>query len=73
MPAVSTFDSSKAIMKDAVVKEAVDHAPDIWPVEDPVLGGEEPVLVGEPLIIELFQFLKIHPVKCRFAALLWRI
>ena len=56
--AVSTFDTGEADVADATIKEAVDHVPDIWPVEDPVLGGEEPILPGETIVIDLFQFFK---------------
>ncbi len=38
-------------MKDAAIKEPVDNMPHIW--------AEEPVLLGEPLIIDLFQHLKV--------------
>ena len=65
MAAFPTFDPRKAIMKDATIKEPVDYLSHV--------GAEETVLLGEPLIIDLFQFLKTCPVKCRFAALLWRI
>ena len=51
MATVSAFHSGKAIMKDAAVKEPVDYLPDIWP--------KEPVLLGESLIIDLFQFLGV--------------
>ena len=51
MTTFPTFDPRKPIVKDATVKEPVDYLPDIWP--------EEPVLLGEPLIIDLFQFLKV--------------
>jgi len=38
-------------MKNAAIKEPVDNMPHIWP--------EEPVLLGEPLIIDLLQRFKV--------------
>jgi hypothetical protein len=38
-------------MKNAAIKEPVDNMPHIWP--------EEPVLLGEALIIDLLQSFKI--------------
>ena len=46
-----TPDPSKAVMQDTAVKEAVDHLLHIWP--------KEPVLPGEALLINLFQFFKV--------------
>jgi hypothetical protein len=34
---------------------------------------EKAILPFKALFIDLFKSFKIHPVKCRFAALLWRI
>ena len=49
--AVSAFHSGKAIMKDATGKEAVDHMSHI--------GPEKAMLLGIPLITDLFQVFKI--------------
>ena len=34
---------------------------------------EKAILPFKALFIDLFKSFKIYPVKCRFAALLWRI
>jgi hypothetical protein len=34
---------------------------------------EKAILPFKALLIDLFKCFKIYPVKCRFAALLWRI
>jgi hypothetical protein len=65
VPAVSTFDPRRAIIKDTTGKDEVGHFHHIWP--------EEPVLLREMLVIDLLKRLEIYLAKCRFAALLWRI
>ena len=51
MAAFPTSDPRKAAMKNAAIKEPVDNMPHIWP--------EEPVLLGEALIIDLLQSFKV--------------
>ena len=51
MATFPTSDPRKAVMKDAAIKEPVDNMPHIWP--------EEPVLLGEALIIDLLHRFKV--------------
>ena len=51
MATFPTSDPRKTVMKNAAIKEPVDNMPHIWP--------EEPVLLGEALIIDLLQSFKI--------------
>ena len=51
MTAFFTFHPREAVMQDAAVQETVNHLFHI--------GPEKPVPGGEPLIIDLFQRLKV--------------
>jgi len=50
------------------------YAPEgIVQVRFDVVRPEKAILPFKALFIDLFKCFKIYPVKCRFAALLWRI
>jgi len=65
MTTVFTSDTGKSIVRNSTVKIAVSHLSHISP--------EKAILPFKALFIDLFKCFKIYPVKCRFAALLWRI
>ena len=65
MAAVSTFHTSKPIVQDTAIKIPVNNLSHITP--------EKAILPFKALFIGLLKSLEIYPVKCRFAALLWRI